>query len=196
MAKTEYFEAVESPHRNGRRSAPSLPGYTVLESNCSRRYLSTVRGSLKALVFLAFVWGIATATAATGKVIKVLPQFLDMKGRTSLSPSLYDRDAYQAVLRLHPERRSGMRFFIEWKAKGQVVAGLRLRLELRGGAQGDMPRELILEDKLPPKTGWFSRWADLTLKEETYKELGGVTSWRVTLWDGDKLLGEQRSFLW
>jgi hypothetical protein len=155
-----------------------------------------VRGSLKILVLLALLSGIVTAHAATGKVIKVLPQFLDTKGRTSLTPSLYDRDAYQAVLRVHPERRSGMRFFIQWKAKGQVATGLTLRLELRGGVQGELPKGLILESKLPPKTGWFSHWADLTINEETYKELGGVTSWRVTLWDGEKMLGEQRSYLW
>ena len=155
-----------------------------------------MRGSLKILLLTAFLSGLVTARAATGKVIKVLPQFLDTKGRTSLSPSLYDRDAYQALLRVHPERRSGVRFFIQWKAKGQVATGLTLRLELRGGVQGELPSELIIENKLPLKTGWFSHWADLTLKEESYKELGGVTSWRVTLWDGDKMLGEQRSYLW
>jgi hypothetical protein len=31
------------------------------------------------------------APAATGKVVKVLPHFLDLKGRHSLTPSLYDR---------------------------------------------------------------------------------------------------------
>ena len=161
------------------------------------RYLSPVRSSLKTLMVVALLSAAAfPSTAATGKVIKVLPQFLDLKGRTSLTPSLYDRDAYQAQLRLHPERRSGMRFFVQWKAKGQVANGLRLRLELRGGAQGELPKGFVMEDSLPPKTGWFSHWADLDLKEETYKDLGGVTSWRVTLWDGDKLLGEQNSFLW
>jgi len=151
---------------------------------------------MKILTVVALLSAALPAAAATGKVIKVLPQFLDTKGRTSLTPSLYDRDAYQAVLRLHPERRSGMRFYVQWKAKGPVDKGLRLRLELRGGAEGDLPRELVVEENLPPKTGWFSHWAELSLKEETFKELGGVTSWRVTLWDGDKLLGEQRSFLW
>lgn len=136
------------------------------------------------------------ADAATGKVIKVLPQFLDLKGRTALSPSLYDRDAYQAVLRLHPERRSGIRFFVQWKARGTVAEGLKLRVELHGGAQGQLPKEMVLEENLPSKTGWFSHWAGVTLKDETYKQLGGVTAWRVTLWDGTKLLGEQRSFLW
>jgi hypothetical protein len=148
------------------------------------------------LLVLCWVMGILAANAATGKVIKVLPQFLDLKGRTALSPSLYDRDAYQAVLRLHPERRSGMRFFVQWKARGTVTEGLKLRVELHGGVQGQLPKELVLQEDLQARTGWFSHWTGLTLKDETYKQLGGVAAWRVTLWDGTQLLGEQRSFLW
>ena len=48
--------------------------------------------------WLAVIW---SAQAATGRVIKVLPQFLDLKGRNSLTPSLYERDVYQNVLRDH-----------------------------------------------------------------------------------------------
>jgi hypothetical protein len=39
------------------------------------------------------------APAATGRLMKVLPEYLDAKGLTSLSPSLFERDAYQAILR-------------------------------------------------------------------------------------------------
>jgi hypothetical protein len=31
---------------------------------------------------------------------------------------------------------------------------------------------------------------------DEYKKLGELVAWRVTLWDGDKLLAEQKSFLW
>ena len=68
------------------------------------------------------------AVAATGRVIKVLPHFLDLKGRHSLSPSLYDRDAYQAQLRQHPEQRSALRFDVHWKAKS-VNGKLKLPAE-------------------------------------------------------------------
>src|SRR5258705_13546151 len=71
--------------------------------------------------WLTLAW---QASAATGRIIKVLPHFLDLKGRHSLSPSLYDRDAYQARLRDHREERSGMRFDIEWKSKGGVFEPL------------------------------------------------------------------------
>src|ERR1051326_4940456 len=60
----------------------------------------------------------AAASAATGGVVKVLPQFLDLKGRSAISPSLYDRDAYQAHLREHTNEISGIRFAVQWKAHG------------------------------------------------------------------------------
>jgi len=135
----------------------------------------------------------ATVSAATGKVIKVLPQFLDLKGRVALSPSLYDRDAYQAYLREHTTNVSSMRFVVQWKARGS--SDLKLRVEVRGVAQGGLPPNLVLEQ--PVKTGLlFNRWAYLPLSGEDYKRIGEVTAWRATLWDGDQLIGEQKSFLW
>src|SRR5215471_4560530 len=95
--------------------------------------------------------------AATGRVIKVLPHFLDLEGRVALAPSLYDRDAYQVVLRDHPEKRSGIRFDMQWKTKGTVWSDLKLRVELRGVAQGESPKQMILERDLETG-GWFSHW--------------------------------------
>ena len=135
-----------------------------------------------------------SAEAATGRVIKVLPQFLDLKGRHALSPSLYDRDAYQAYLRQHTNEVSGMRFAVQWKAGGASTA-LKLRVEIRGVTHGDLPPKIVLESDVKP-SGWFSHWASLPLAGDDYKKIGEVTAWRATLWDGDKLLGEQKSFLW
>jgi len=137
----------------------------------------------------------AAAQAATGKVIKVLPLFLDLKGRQALSPSLYDRDAYQAMLRQNPEKRSGLRYAIQWKTKGSAWEPLKIRLEVRGIAEGNLPRELNIEKSVQPGK-WFSQWSSITLGREEYAVLGEVTAWRVTLWEGDKMLGEQKSFLW
>ena len=137
------------------------------------------------------------AEAATGRVIKVLPHFLDLQGRHALSPSLYDRDAYQVHLRQHPEERSGLRFDAQWKTKGGVwePLKLKLKLELRGFAQGSLPKQMVLERALEAR-GAFSHWASLTLSGEGYKAFGDVTAWRMSLWEGDRLLGEQKSFLW
>ena len=136
----------------------------------------------------------AAASAETGRVIKVLPQFLDLKGQHALSPSLYDRDAYQAYLRLHTNNVSGVRFAVQWKASGAAAASLKLRVEVLGVSHGDLPAKIVLEQEVKP--GWFSHWASLPLLGSDYKKIGEVTAWRATLWDGDQLLGEQKSFLW
>jgi hypothetical protein len=136
-----------------------------------------------------------TAQAGTGRVIKVLPHFLDRKGQESLSPSLYERDAYQARLRLHPEQRSGIRYDVQWKAKGPVKEPLKLRVELRGLSAEGKAKRLTLEQPVElPR--WWGAWTRVTLSGQQYKDFGDVTSWRVTLWEGNDLLGEQKSFLW
>lgn len=137
----------------------------------------------------------AAASAATGRVIKVLPQLLDLKGRHALSPSLYDRDAYQAYLRIHTNDVSGMRFAVQWKTSGPAWASVKLRVEIRGTSNGDLPPTTVLEQEVEPG-GRFSHWAYLPLLGGEYKKIGEVTAWRATLWEGDKMLGEQKSFLW
>jgi hypothetical protein len=169
-----------------------------IEFGPTRGYLSPMRQRLTGWVGVALISVAATlpAAGASGKVKKVLPQFLDLKGRNSLSPSLYERDAYQAQLRAHPERRSTMRFYVLCKAKGGTAAQpLKLRVEMRGIAQGDLPKQLTLEEPAKPG-GWFGHWTELTLTREQYKEIGAVTAWRVSLWQGDQMLSEQQSFLW
>jgi hypothetical protein len=150
------------------------------------------------LLCLALVGGLAIAgssQAATGHIIKVLPQFLDLKGRNSLTPSLYERDVYQNVLREHTNQCSGMRFSVQWKTKGHPAAPLKLRVELRGVARGDFPKHLALEKPLEP-SGWFGRWSEIPLVGDEYKSFGRITAWRVTLWEGSQLIGDQQSFLW
>jgi hypothetical protein len=137
----------------------------------------------------------AAASAATSRVIKVLPQFLDLKGQHAISPSLYDRDAYQAYLRIHTNDISGMRFAVQWKASASDAASLKLRVEIRGITHGDLPPTTVLEQEVKPG-GWFSHWASLPLIGDDYKKIGEVTAWRATLWDGDQMVSEQKSFLW
>ncbi len=87
------------------------------------------------LLSLLLLGSLSTAFAGdvvTGRVVKVLPFFLDLKGHDALSPSLYDRDAYQAYLRRHLDQRSAIRFDVLWKASDVGDAKLKLRVELRG----------------------------------------------------------------
>ena len=144
------------------------------------------------LLILALLLAIPAAQAGSAKVLKVLPHYLDDKGRMALNPSLYARDAYQAHLRLNPGKRSGVKFDVNWRGRG--LGQLKLRLELRG-ARGQGPTTVTLEETVG-STGWFSKWTTLRFTEEQSKTLGELTAWRATLWSGDKLVAEQKSFLW
>jgi hypothetical protein len=135
------------------------------------------------------------AEAAGDRICKVLPQYLDEKGRESLTPSLYDRDAYQAFLRQNPAKRTALRFVVQWKAEVTQTNQWKLRVELRGAVQGAVPGQTTLEMSLPLHHG-LSRWDSLVLGGDQYKTFGDVTAWRVTLWNGDQLVDEQKSFLW
>ena len=132
------------------------------------------------------------AAGAGQKIIKVLPQFLDLQGQHTLSPSLYERDAYQAQLRIHPEQRSGLRFAVQWRSS--TVGPFKLRVEMRGNRTGQ-PTTSTIEETIRHR-GLFSSWATPALTGEAYHQFGELIAWRATLWDSDKLLSEQKSFLW
>jgi hypothetical protein len=136
-----------------------------------------------------------SAEAATGRVVKMLPFFLDLQGRHMLGANLYERDSYQLHLREHPEERSGMRFDVQWKVHGTPAAPLKIKIELRGGIKDGPIQQTVLETEAKPGH-WFSTWTSLKLLGDDYQNFGEVTAWRTTLWEGDKLIGEQKSFLW
>jgi hypothetical protein len=132
------------------------------------------------------------AEGAEPRIKKVLPHFLDAEGRHTLAPSLYERDAYQFHLRRHPNERAGLRFEVNWKSGDTSL--LTVRVEMRGSL-GKEPTSALLQS-FGPHRGWRSKWTSLTLQGEEYKKFGELLAWRVTLWDGTRMVAEQRSFLW
>jgi hypothetical protein len=136
----------------------------------------------------------STTNIASGRIIKVLPFLVDTNGAIAVSPSLYDRDAYQYYLLEHTNEVSGMRFDVQWKTKHASGLTLKLRLELRGVTTGGMPTQKVLEQTVESKS--FHHWTALTLSGADYKSFGVLSAWRATLWNGGQLLGEQKSFLW
>lgn len=145
------------------------------------------------LIVLCGLLALNLSASAAGKIIKVLPQYLDEKGRTALSPNLFERDGYQAFLRDNPSKCSGKVFKIEWKAGG--AKSFTLRVEMRGEAKGDSPKTLTVE-KLVVRRSGFGRWDNITLEGKEFAEFGKVVAWRATLWNGNEMLSEQKSFLW
>jgi hypothetical protein len=146
------------------------------------------------LFLLGSLSAMSAAETATGRVVKVLPLLLDLKGRAALSPSLFDRDAYQAFLRQSTNQISAVRFDIFWSVSHADNADLKLRLELHGTGPDSLPRQTTLEQAVTPH--FFRHWTSLTLADADLKNFGNVTAWRATLWSGDQMIGEQKSFLW
>lgn len=174
-------------------------------------------------LLLALCLGLAgasqSASAGASKIIKVLPHYLDKEGHASVSPSLYERDGYQAKLRRNLKECSGLRFDVQWKTPPSAGAHLKLRVEVLGGepksagagvlaktvevagspTSGEIrttkTKPVVVELPVRARTGW-SRWTPVLLAGEGYQKAGEVSAWRVTLWDGDRLLAEQKSFLW
>jgi hypothetical protein len=129
-----------------------------------------------------------------GRIVKMLPLFLDSKGRDAVSPSLYDRDAYQAYLRRHSNEISAIRFDFLWQVENPSATKYKLRVELRGIATDGKPTRTTLEQEAPPPL--LRRWNSLTLSGADYRSFGELVAWRATLWRSDQLLSEQKSFLW
>jgi len=141
--------------------------------------------------------------AADAKVRKVLPSLVDLEGRASLHPSLYERDAYQAYLRKNPELVGGMRFDVHWSAPVAKAQPLELRLELRGAAlrTNNAPSGVtqtnavtLTQAVTPPRFG--ARWTRVTLSPETLRQVGDVTAWKATLLRDGTELASTQSFLW
>jgi hypothetical protein len=145
------------------------------------------------LIFLLLVTALS-ARAGEGRVIKVLPQLLDKQGRHALSPSLYERDAYQFILRRAPSKQAALRLAIQWKAKNVDSSKLKLRAEMRGLIGAEL-HSITVEEPVQ-KTGYFSKWSEIKIEGAKFHEFGQLVAWRVSLWEGDKQLSQMQSFLW
>ena len=153
---------------------------------------------MRALMILLVLLGLAAAAqaadAVTGRIVKVLPFFLDQQGRDAISPSLFDCDAYQAHLRERTNEVSALRFDVLWKATKAPDEKIKIAVELRGVGTNSVPKMKTLETNVVPAK--FSRWTEIPLAGDNYKNFGAIVAWRVTLWNGGEMLGEQKSFLW
>ena len=142
------------------------------------------------LLFVSF----ALYAADTGGVLKVLPFWVDQQGRIAKSPSLFDRDAYQAFLLEHTNDISGIRYDVHWKKGKAGGEDMKLRVELRGVTETSLPKSKILEVPLTPGTS--GAWTEVPFTGDEFKQFGSIIAWHTTLWSGTNMVGEQKSFLW
>ncbi|MBN9689837.1 MAG: hypothetical protein J0M24_06335 [Verrucomicrobia bacterium] len=111
-----------------------------------------------------------------------------------MAPGLFERDAYQRQLRDNPSQVSGVRFDIQWKAKGIPEDELKLRVWIRT-AKREPHQPLQLEAPIAGNRRWGG-WSSVTLQGEEYQRAGEILAWRVVLYQGEVALAEQNSFLW
>jgi hypothetical protein len=127
------------------------------------------------------------------RIIKVLPFLLDKKGEHTISPSLFERDAYQGYLRRHPDEVSTLRYDFQWKGNAKSSEPVTVRLEVRG-SRGDLRHPSIFETPLK-RSGW-GKWALIALPKKDFQALGAIVAWHLTLWQNGTQIAEQKSFLW
>jgi hypothetical protein len=143
-------------------------------------------------LLVAALLPLLSAAATEARVLKVLPHRLDSQGRHALSPSLYERDAYQAELRAHPDRIRGLRIDVLWSLKERTSVPCVLRLEMRG-SKGTDP--VVLER--PVSRGFLRRrWTKVLLDPAEFEKVGDVSAWRVSLRSGGEELASTASVLW
>ena len=150
----------------------------------------SVKRIIQLAAALLLIGVLLTADAAQpGRISKVLPHWLDLRGRHTLSPSLLERDAYQAQLRANRSLCSGIRFDVKWSKNNG--GNVKLQVELRVTGQA---KPIQLEQPIQPtrRGGWDA----ITLDDDAFKVIGEIIAWRVLLLDGDTVLAERRSFLW
>ena len=149
------------------------------------------------LILIAlFCWSPLGSQAADGmRIVKTLKHLLDAEGRHTLSPSLLDRDAYQAQLRDQPESISGLRFDVQLKLSSKIATALRLKVEIRHGS-GTNIGNYSTESTLKQTGRRRLRWGQIVVSGDEYRKLGEVIAWRVSLWDGETEVSKQESFLW
>jgi hypothetical protein len=162
--------------------------------SCSESYALKTCKRFLILVLSAVLMLVTAEAAPRAKIIKVLPHLLDKQGRHTLYPSLFERDFYQAELRKNPENCSGMRFDIQWKGREFNNKAATVRLEVRG--VNTTPRSAEVFEQTVQPGGFFGTWSQLRVEGKDFARIGAIRAWRVTIWNGERQLAEQKSFLW
>ncbi|MBQ7590807.1 MAG: hypothetical protein IJU47_09030 [Verrucomicrobia bacterium] len=148
---------------------------------------------LKLSILLTFLL-VFSVQAGSVKIFKVLPHYLDKDGHNTLSPSLFERDRYQALLRLDQTKCSTIRFDVQWRNTLKNFDDLSITVEMRG-TKTNSPT-ISFSEKISSRKSIWSHWTKIRIPEESFRELEGLEAWRVLIKDGDEILKEERSFMW
>jgi hypothetical protein len=142
------------------------------------------------IILSAALVGCGTLPTHSGiGIVKVLPHYLDESGNHADGPTLLHRDVYQANLRKNPDLVYAVRYDVSWRGDGEI----KVRLELRSAKTGV---ETMVVERIETASGHSTHWTPILIDAANYKSIGQPESWRVSLWQGETQVGEQKSFLW
>jgi hypothetical protein len=129
------------------------------------------------------------------EIAKVNHAFLDHDGRTADEPGDFVSKArYQRKMSSSPEL-TGMRFHIHWRAPVELK-NFTVKLEVRGLDAGSGNEIVETLTKIYPKTENHSGWAIIDITDNTWKKLGKLMAWRVTLLQDGEEMTAKKSFTW
>ena len=124
----------------------------------------------------------------------MLPHYLDDQGRHTLSPDLFQRDAYQEYLFQNPEVVSTVRYDAFWGAFASKQGPDTVRLDLRGTRNGEPTDHSIEAAVADNRRG--RKWVGVTVSPEDYAGIGRVVAWRLVASKDGQEVETARSFLW
>jgi len=98
---------------------------------------------------------------------------------------------FGAVTKEQIEERKGQIYLITWVNNGPVK-NIEARLEYRQAKTKDVVRNFSI--RYPMAKG--SNRSQFSVLGKAFQEGGPIQSYRFTLWSGDELLAESKSFIW
>lgn len=126
---------------------------------------------------------------------KVNHEFVDLQGNAtdviadSVAKARYQKD-------LEGQHVTGMRFHIHWTAPSTLKEDLTVKLDIQGYDAGALQSNVQSFSKVYTKVEGFSGWAVLDITESTFKRMGKMMAWKVTLLHDGHAMAARKSFTW
>ena len=145
------------------------------------------RFEVPAAVAMVFVLGLCSCAQQGTRVRDVEGrQYKETIGKADNALYVTDRASHLRVEPRplpHAERRE--EYYVTWSGSGIS----QVKFEYR---QVNIPDKILVQTVSPTD----KHWNIFTVAGDDFSNGGPISAWRVSLWDGDRLLAERKSVLW
>ena len=129
-------------------------------------------------------------------VKKVNHEFVNLEGNTTdIIADSVAKARYQKKLE-DSNQITGMRFHIHWAAPSTLKEDLTVKLDIQGYDAGSQQPTIQSFSKIYTKVEGFSGWAVLDITESSFKRMGKMMAWKVTLLHEGHPMATRKSFTW